>query len=493
MADPFTVEHFEWWAHRLILDSGDPWRLEQFQLDFVRDLFEMPAESEVWLIVGEGNGKTTLLAGLGLYGLRFGEGASIPMAASSRDQARIMYRQAKGFLQRSSLDDPGLWLEAFDGYKRIDLRGPGDTKRGEVLGSFEVHAADAGTGDGIIPFPFALVDELHRHRSLELYETWRGKLGKRGAKLVTISTGGEAGTEFEETRDRIRRETPAMYRRPGFCRYRSDRLLLHEFKLEDGADPADMEAVKRCSPLPSITVESLTAKRGSPTMSQAHWTRFVCNLATRSVEAAVSEREWSEAAVPLEQWRAGEPVWAGLDLGWQHDTTALVPLYVRDEEFRLFGEATILEPLGDGTMLDPHLVENAIIGLHARNPIASLVMDTSHGAQLASWVESELGIPVVARQQTNPLAALDYAAFMEALREGWLHHVGDDGLTRHVLNAVTRLLPGGASRFDRPHQSRASAAEQRRRVIDGLTAASMVHGVAAANLQKRAYRTAGFH
>ena len=43
-----------------------------------------------------------------------------------------MYRQAKGFLRRSKLDDSPLWFDAFDGYRRIDLRGPGDTKRGEV-------------------------------------------------------------------------------------------------------------------------------------------------------------------------------------------------------------------------------------------------------------------------------------------------------------------------------------------------------------------------
>jgi hypothetical protein len=125
---------------------------------------------------------------LALYGLRFASDALIPVAASSRDQARIMYRQAKGFLRRSSLNDPGFEFEAFDGYRRIDVRGPGRTKRGEVLGSIEIHAADAGTGDGIIPFPYAFLDELHRHRSLDLYETWRGKLDKRDAQIVTIST-----------------------------------------------------------------------------------------------------------------------------------------------------------------------------------------------------------------------------------------------------------------------------------------------------------------
>jgi phage terminase large subunit-like protein len=30
----------------------------------------------------------------------------------------------------------------------------------------EVFAAEAKTGDGVIPFPFAIVDELHRHDDL---------------------------------------------------------------------------------------------------------------------------------------------------------------------------------------------------------------------------------------------------------------------------------------------------------------------------------------
>ena len=67
---------------------------------------------------------------------------------------------------------------------------------------------------------------------------------------------------------------------------------------------------------------------------------------------------------------------------------------------------------------------------------------------------------------------------MEALRLGQLHHTGDQGLTKHVLNAVAKLLPGGDTRFDRPAESRRSG-EQPSRVIDALTAASMVHSEAA--------------
>ena len=66
---------------------------------------------------------------------------------------------------------------------------------------------------------------------------------------------------------------------------------------------------------------------------------------------------------------------------------------------------------------------------------------------------------------------------MEALRNGWLRHSGDEGLTSHALNAIARVLPFGDARFDRPNQTR-MAAEQDRRVIDALVAAAMVHGQA---------------
>ncbi len=87
-------------------------------------------------------------------------------------------------------------------------------------------------------------------------------------------------------------------------------------------------------------------------------------------------------------------------------------------------------------------------------------------------------MPPSAENAPNKWAAEDYDKFTEALREGWLKHSGDRALTRHVLNAVARVLPFGDARFDRPSQTR-QGGEQERRVIDALTAAAMVHAVAA--------------
>ena len=62
-----------------------------------------------------------------------------------------------------------------------------------------------------------------------------------------------------------------------------------------------------------------------------------------------------------------------------------------------------------------------------------------------------------------------------AMRDGTLRHTGHRELRRHVLNAIARSLPGDQRRFDRPSTSRnTKAGRQERRVIDCLTAASMV-------------------
>lgn len=469
MADPFTVDHFTSWARELELDSGEPWVVEPFFAAFLEDYFD--GVPEAWLIVPEGNTKTTSLAGLGVYLLEHRSAASIPWAASSRDQAEIGYRQAEGFVLRSrrlrSI------LKPQEGYRRI--------KNLETGGRIQVFAADDKTGDGIIPTD-AFLDELHRQKDLRLYRTWRGKLEKRGGQMATISTAGEPGSEFEETRTLIRQSVEVVERRVGFVRCRSSQIAFHEYAVPEDGNVEDMELVKAANPFSALTVESLAAKRAAPTMTPGHWRRFVCNLSTRGDDAAITEAEWYEA-VTEDRIPAGEPVDVGLDVAWKWDTTAIVPLLIRGPQDRLLGPATILEPPRDGTSLDPNEIEDALIRLHESNPIATVVMDTTRAEQLAEWISAEFGCNVIDRPQSNAYAAQDFERFTEALREDWLHHSGDPGLTRHVLNAVARLLPGGGARFDRPHRSRFG--QQDARVIDGLSAAAMVNWWAGEEQEKK--------
>jgi hypothetical protein len=71
---------------------------------------------------------------------------------------------------------------------------------------------------------------------------------------------------------------------------------------------------------------------------------------------------------------------------------------------------------------------------------------------------------------------------MKALRARILKHVGDPGLTRHVLNATVRIMPLGDAVFARPGISRNTNAGLRdRRQIDALVAAAYANTAVAAN------------
>lgn len=441
--------------------------MQDFQLEVANDIFsDVP---EVWMVVPEGNGKTTFMGGVALYYADYTPSAAVLLGAASRDQCGVLLGQAAGFVYRT----PGLHrvrFRVFEGYRRIEALRSG--------GRIQVYAADDRTGDGVIPGGIVLLDELHRQRDLALYRTWRGKLGKRGAKLAVISTAGEPETEFELARERALREATEVTGDGFHTRAASPEMVLHDYSVPVGADVEDMAVVKRANPFTGVTVQQLETKRRSPGMTVAHWRRFVCNQATRTEASAIGQAEWARlGGAELEE---GQPVWVGADFGWKWDTTALVPLWMPNLERRIFGAPKIVTPPRDGSSTPPEDVQDAFLRIHERNPIHTVVMDeNAGGAQMAAWLEAEVGARVIAHSQAHGPMALAYERFMEAVREAWIGHTGDPEFARHVLNAIAKPLPGGQTRFDRPVRSRA-AAGQERRVWDALTAASMVHSIAVA-------------
>lgn len=467
-----TLRHFERWAEDVILDTDEAWVLEDFHRRYLVDVLDH-GYRQAWLMIGEGNTKTTTLAGLALYHIQYRQGGRVPVAASARDQAFEMYLQGQGMVDRSPELQPV--FDCLEGSRMIRCRAQASR--------MQVYAADDRTGDGVI-YTLALVDELGRHRDMRMYRTWAGKKNKRaGAQIAGISAAGEPGSEFEIAKRAMRQGATERTDEPGYVRAALGReSVLHEYALPEDASVEDYDAVKLANPFSAITTEQLKAKRADPTMTVTHWTRMTCNRAVRGANAAVNELAWLQCETT--KWaEPGTPLWYGLDVGWVTDTTALVPFWPRDEEFRVIGQATILEPPRDGQHLDPGLVEQALVEAHEVNPVSVLVMDMTRAEQLAAWAAAELGAEVVDRTQSNALAALDYERWMDAMRAGYLWHLADPDLTKHVLNAIARSLPNDKTRFDRPVRARTNTGTvQDLRVIDGLTAASQVHGVWAAEL-----------
>jgi phage terminase large subunit-like protein len=478
---PFTVDHFRAYGRVGVLENGGACELESFQLEVAEDIFAGAVET--WMLLGEGNGKTTFTGLFSLYHADYTPGAAVLLGASSRDQCGLVLGQAAGFVYRT----PSLRkrFRVFEGYRRIvALR---------TEGRIQVYAADDRTGDGVIP-TLVLLDELHRHRDMRLYRTWRGKLDKRGGQLVAISTAGEPGSEFEQTIEHVRRGATATPTRDGHERLVNGEMVLHRWALPDAGDPDDFKAVKQANPLSTITTAALRRKRKAATMTDAHWRRFTCNQSVRGESAAISAAEW-EAAYTDARPERGTPVFCGIDLGWTWDTTAIVPLWVPSADRRVLLAPTIITPPHDGTSTRPSAIHQALLDVHECTPIHTVAVDRAAGGeQLVEWIIENLGARVIGYSNGNTEQARCAARFYEGLRaepEAELRHVGDAELTRQVLNARARVLPSGAVIFERPSQTRA-ASFQDERVIDGLSAAAIVNDAACAPDDARPFQLSDF-
>jgi phage terminase large subunit-like protein len=487
-AAPFTLEHFRLWSSVVVLDNDEPCRLEPFQEAFIEDVFS--GRRICWLVIPEGNGKTTLMALLALYFCQFKPYSTVLAAAAAVEQASILYSQAEGMVLRTpelhgmttsdvlkakgkrSTDRP--LFEPLEGWKRINCA------NGSRL---QVKPADAVTGDGVIP-DVCFVDELHRHGngtgSLSLYRTWAGKLRKRKGQLIVISTAGEPVSEFEQTRQQMRESADEFSMEDCFTRAASETWVLHDWSVPASIDldpeNPDLNLVKRANPLSGVTVDTLQETWETPGMAFQHFSRFNANIPTRSTSAAIQEREWNQQETEL-RFPDEADVWAGLDVGWRWDTTAIVPFWWRDAQFRLMGPARIIEPPRDGSSTNPALLKKAFEELMARHRLSTVVMDTNKAEDIAAWLSDELELHVIDRAQTSKPQAEDYQRFMEGLRGGCLFHTGDQGLRQHALNAVAKMLPDGGAKFARSSETR-QGGNQDARVIDALVAASMVHSYA---------------
>ena len=123
----------------------------------------------------------------------------------------------------------------------------------------EVFAHDPKTGDGVIPHPFALLDELHRHPDMRLWNLWAGKLRKRGAQILGITTAGEPETPFEKMRDAVRSRADTRERDGSHLRAAGAHEVLHEWMVPkdelcsrhgggQGGEPAvDDHGRRRCA------------------------------------------------------------------------------------------------------------------------------------------------------------------------------------------------------------------------------------------------------
>jgi phage terminase large subunit-like protein len=456
--DPPDLARFIRFCSNLRL-AGKPFILEPFQRRILCDYFA--GATQTLVIVPKKNGKSTLVAALALYHLLTTEDAEGYIAASSREQAGVVLKQARKFIRATPA------LQRHLGMKVREIVNLHDE------GFVRVMAADKDTADGVIP-TLAIVDELHRAKSTELMGVFRDGLGPRDGKMITITT---AGDDSESPLGRMRSEAYGMptVERDGPYRYArssSGQWVMHEWALDAEEDLEDMLVVKTANPASWQTPKKLQERRDDPSTTPWQWARFACGVWLQGEDTAIGPVEW--AACGSDEPSPGDLLWRlGLDVGWKEDTTAVVPLALADDGAVWIADPVVLVPPAQrGVALRKREVLDAVARLAEEYGAGVVVLDPENdGEVVAQDLEDELGLEVVAHSQKPAPMAQAAERFYAAVREGKLHHPRNDTLTRHVLNAHRKATDDGRWRFVKENK-------QSRKVIDALIAAAMVHNIA---------------
>ena len=191
---------------------------------------------EAIVIVGQGNGKSTLIAGNAAYGLtKDGErGAEIYALANSREQARIIFGECSAQIKNSPLLS-----------KHVRLTNNG-IYYDKTNSKFQPLASDSKNLDGR-NVHIGVFDEIHEFRDYKLINVIKGKLKKRKQPLVIYIT--TLGTvidgplmDFYVLGSQILENTGAISERA------SDRTFVYIDEIDENDNPEDTSCWPKANP-----------------------------------------------------------------------------------------------------------------------------------------------------------------------------------------------------------------------------------------------------
>ena len=171
-----------------LASRGETLKLEGWQVFILTTVFGWVDENgnrrfrHVYIEVPRGNGKSALSSTVGLFMLALdGEaGAEVYSAATTRDQARIVFRDAQAMARKMPLFLSRMGIEV-TAQAIVQARSSS---------SFKALSADGHTLDGL-NIHLAVVDELHAHKSRDVHDVLESGMGKRPQSLLwEITTAG---------------------------------------------------------------------------------------------------------------------------------------------------------------------------------------------------------------------------------------------------------------------------------------------------------------
>jgi phage terminase large subunit-like protein len=453
-------------------EFGDPkpFRLESWQSFIVGSLFGWKWTTghrrfrNAYIEIGKGNGKTPLLAAVGLYGLMM-DGQTAPeiyAAAADRDQAMIMYRDAVRMVNAS----PEL-------SRRIQQSGIQHVyNMAYGLGFFRPFSREQGSKSGTRPH-MGLIDEVHEHPNPEVVNKMRaGAKGNEDALFAEITNSGTDRTsvcfQHHEHSRRIVEQT-----------VEDERWFAYVCTLDESDNPLEDETCwLKVNPNLGVSIQlqylrdQVSAAKNIPAETNTVLRLNFC-VWTHAQVRFIDMPKWLACERPaLASELVGAKCYAGLDLGQSDDFTAFVLVWLLQDgriaikphfwipsaalvkpnrPYAEWQRSKALEVIPDSDVVDYGQIEDNVKKLCQQHRVIECAYDNRFAEQMAQNLTGA-GITMVNTPQGFQLTEA-LRKLSDIIRDETLFHDGNPVMGWMAANLVVRLGRNGQMRPDKDKAS----------------------------------------
>lgn len=402
-------------------DDGDPVLVRRFRTAYNE--------------VARKNAKSTLSSGIGLYmtGADGEGGAEVYSAATTRDQARIVFEDAKNMVKkaRSSL---GRLFE----FNKLAIY------QERSASKFEPLSSDANNLDGL-NIHCGIVDELHAHKTRDVWDVLETATGARLQSLLFAIT--TAGFNREGICYELRDYAIKVLR--GVVE--DDTFFAAIYTPDEDDDPFDESIWIKANPGLGVCkrfddMRRLAKKAKEQIAARPNFLTKHLNMWVNAESAWMDTGKWDSCPenAPDDELK-NYPVWVGVDLSNKIDVTAAVKVYEDPrgqlhmkckfwlpedrvvtapkhiaDLYRKWGAAGYLE-LTDGEVVDHDIIKADILAWCEGEELRELGFDPWSAVQFSRRLAEE-GIPLVEVAQTVKNLSESMKTVQADVYSGKFHH-----------------------------------------------------------------------
>jgi len=433
----------------------------------------------VYIEVPRKNAKSTLSSGVALYLLTADRepGAEIYSAATTREQARIVFDDARDMALRTTPLRQRFGVRPFAHSIASAFREDRpDGSTAEYTGLFRALSAEGSTLDGLNVHG-AIVDELHAHKKRAVWDVIETATGSRAQSLLwAITTAGvdTSGICYEQ-RTYVTRLLNTVLRGHKGLGYPIKGTFAEDetyfgiiYTIDDTDEWTDASCWAKANPNLGVSVKPddirrLADKAIRMASARSNFLTKRLNVWVNAAQAWMDMRKWDECADPelkIEQFLE-QDTWVALDLASKRDIADKVNLFQRQIEGRTHWYAFAKHYLPEeactedinaqyvgwktdgwltatpGNVTDYDVIEADIEADMSRFSVREVPFDPWQATQLSSHL-TEKGVPMVELRQTVQHLSEPMKEFEAVVLDGRFHHNGDPVLTWMVGNVVAK-------------------------------------------------------